>query len=69
MLLARPDPEFWGEVALTYCGWQPTADGETIPERPIDRILAGAAADIDLQLGSNTYGRDPPQSLATVKRS
>lgn len=31
----------------------PTVDGETIPERPVDRILAGAAADIDLLVGSN----------------
>jgi carboxylesterase 2/para-nitrobenzyl esterase len=53
-LLARPDPAFWGEVALSYLPWAPTVDGETIPERPIDRILAGTAADIDLLVGSNT---------------
>jgi carboxylesterase 2/para-nitrobenzyl esterase len=53
-LLARPDPAFWGEVALSYLPWAPTVDGETLPERPIDRILAGAAADIDLLVGSNT---------------
>jgi carboxylesterase 2/para-nitrobenzyl esterase len=52
-LLARPDPEFWDEVALSYLPWAPTVDGETIPERPIDRICAGAAADIDLLVGSN----------------
>jgi para-nitrobenzyl esterase len=53
-LLTRPDPAFWGEVALNYLPWAPTVDGETIPERPIDRIAAGAAADIDLLVGSNT---------------
>jgi para-nitrobenzyl esterase len=53
-LLARPDPAFWGEVALSYLPWAPTVDGVTIPERPIDRIRAGAAADIDLLVGSNT---------------
>lgn len=53
-LLARPDPAFWGEVALSYLPWAPTVDGETIPERPIDRILAGRAADIDLLVGTNT---------------
>ena len=53
-LLARPDPAFWGEVALSYLAWAPTVDGDTIPQRPIDRILAGAAADIDLLIGSNT---------------
>ena len=52
-LLARPDPAFWGEVVLSYLPWAPTVDGETIPELPIDRILAGAAADIDLLVGSN----------------
>lgn len=53
-LLAPPDPAFWGEVALSYLPWAPTVDGQTIPERPIDRILAGAAANIDLLVGTNT---------------
>ncbi len=53
-LLSRPDPAFWGEVALSYLPWAPTLDGETIPEPPIDRIVAGAAANIDLLVGSNT---------------
>jgi carboxylesterase 2/para-nitrobenzyl esterase len=52
-LLARPDPAFWGEVALSYLPWAPTIDGDMVPERPIDRIRAGAAADIDLLVGSN----------------
>jgi carboxylesterase type B len=52
-LLARPDPGFWGEVALSYLPWAPTVDGDTIPQRPIDRINAGAAADVDLLVGSN----------------
>ena len=51
-LLARPDPAFWGEVALSYLPWAPTVDGETIPAPPLDRIRAGAA-DIDLLVGSN----------------
>lgn len=53
-LLRRPDPGFWGEVALSSLPWQPTVDGESIPELPISRILAGAAADIDLLVGSTT---------------
>jgi carboxylesterase 2/para-nitrobenzyl esterase len=53
-LLAHPDPAFWSEVALSYLPWAPTVDGEIVPQRPIDRILAGAAADIDLLVGSNT---------------
>jgi len=52
-LLERPDPAFWGEVALTYLPWAPTVDGDTLPERPIDAIRRGAAADIDLLVGSN----------------
>jgi para-nitrobenzyl esterase len=52
-LLARPDPAFWGEVALSGLPWAPTVNGQTLPARPIDRILAGAAADIDLLVGSN----------------
>ncbi|MDF2973327.1 MAG: carboxylesterase/lipase family protein, partial [Microvirga sp.] len=53
-LLARPDPAFWGEVALSFLPWAPTVDRQTIPGRPIDCILAGAAADIDLLVGTNT---------------
>ena len=53
-LLNRPDPAFWGEVALNYRPWAPTVDGQTIPDHPIQRIFAGTAADIDLLVGSNT---------------
>ncbi len=53
-LLARPDPAYWGEVALSYLPWAPTVDRQTIPESPIDRIRAAAAAEIDLLVGSNT---------------
>jgi carboxylesterase 2/para-nitrobenzyl esterase len=40
-------------VALSYLPWSPTIDGDTIPGRPIDRILGGAAANTDLLVGSN----------------
>jgi carboxylesterase 2/para-nitrobenzyl esterase len=52
-MLERPDPAFWGEVALTYLPWAPTVDGDTLPERPLDAIRRGAAADVDLLVGSN----------------
>jgi para-nitrobenzyl esterase len=52
-LLTRPDPAFWGEVALSLLPWAPTVDGHILPERPIDAIRAGVAADIDLLVGSN----------------
>jgi para-nitrobenzyl esterase len=54
-LLAHPDPERWGaEVATSLMPWQPVIDGDVIPARPIDRIRAGAGADIDLMVGTNT---------------
>jgi para-nitrobenzyl esterase len=52
-ILARPDPAFWGEVALTSLPWAPTVDGATVPMPPIEAIGAGAAADIDLLVGTN----------------
>jgi carboxylesterase 2/para-nitrobenzyl esterase len=52
-LFARPDPAFWGEVALTDLPWAPTVDGDTLPERPIEAVRRGAAADVDLLVGSN----------------
>jgi carboxylesterase type B len=53
-LIADPDPARWGrEVALNLAPWQPVVDGDVIPARPIDRIVAGAGATIDLMAGSN----------------
>jgi len=53
-LIARPDPAFWGEVALSSLPWAPTVDGEILPEPPIEAIRAGAASDMELLVGSNT---------------
>jgi len=51
-LAAHPDPARWGpDMTLDLLPWQPTVDGHVIPARPIDRIAAGAAADIDLMTG------------------
>src|SRR5262245_7028108 len=47
-LVSHPDPERWGEVVFSMMPWQPVVDGDVIPARPIDRIGAGAGADIDL---------------------
>ncbi len=53
-LMTHPDPERWGgEVVASMLPWQPVIDGEVIPQRPIDRIVAGAAAGVDLLAGSN----------------
>jgi carboxylesterase type B len=53
-LITNPDPAFWAEVMLTGLPWEPVVDGDIVPARPIDRIMAGAGADIDLLAGSNT---------------
>ena len=54
-LFAHPDPERWGaEVVAALVLWQPVIDGDVIPARPIDRIAAGAGADIDVMVGTNT---------------
>jgi carboxylesterase type B len=53
-LYAEPDPARWGaDVARSRLAWQPVVDGELIPTRPIDRIAAGASADVDVMTGSN----------------
>lgn len=54
-MLAHPDPTRWGiEVVASALPWQPVVDGEVVPGHPIDRIAAGAAADVDIIVGSNT---------------
>ena len=34
--------------------WQPVIDGDVLPAHPVDRIAAGAAAGVDVMVGSNT---------------
>jgi carboxylesterase 2/para-nitrobenzyl esterase len=54
-LIAHPDPERWGsEVVTSMLPWQPVVDRTLLPARPIDRILAGAGAGVDLIVGTNT---------------
>jgi len=54
-LASRPDVERWGqEVVVSGMLWHPVIDGDVIPARPIDRIAAGASADVDLMVGSTT---------------
>lgn len=53
-LAAHPDPRRWGgEPGARVSAWQPVIDGEVIPARPIDRIVAGAGVDIDVLVGTN----------------
>ena len=54
-IMANPDPERWGlEVVASMLPWQPVVDGDVVPARPIDRIAAGAAARVDVLVGSNS---------------
>lgn len=53
-LLAHPDPERWGAEVAVSVPWQPVLDGDVIPTRPIDGIVAGAGADIDVLVGWNS---------------
>ena len=54
-LAARRDLQRWGEeVVVAMMLWQPVIDGDVIPTRPIDRIIAGAGAHIDVMVGTNT---------------
>lgn len=54
-ITAHPDPERWGqEVVTSLLPWQPVIDGEVVPAAPIRRIAAGAGAQIDVLVGSNT---------------
>ena len=50
----QPDPAFWGEVLLNGLPWEPMVDGDSIPAAPFELIQAGAGADVDLLVGSNT---------------
>jgi para-nitrobenzyl esterase len=50
---AHPDPARWGEVASNLMPFEPVVDGDRIPLRPIDGIIAGAGADVDVLIGTN----------------
>ena len=53
-LLAHPDPERWGQdVVTSMMPWQPVIDGDVVPGSPIDRIAAGAGAQVDVIAGTN----------------
>src|SRR6266516_4440929 len=45
---ANPDPERWGEVAANLMPFEPVIDGEILPVRPIDSIVGGAGAGVDI---------------------
>src|SRR6202165_5292327 len=50
----RPAPVRWGEVAANAMIFEPVVDGDVVPARPIERIVAGASAGIDLMVGTTS---------------
>lgn len=58
---SQPDPTAGARPWYHYDLLLPVIDGETLPEFPIDAISAGAAADIDLMLGTSKLEHWVPQ--------
>src|SRR5256886_6244268 len=50
----HPDPERWGEVAANLMPFEPVIDGDILPVRPIDSIVGGAGAGVDILIGTNS---------------
>ena len=51
---AVPDPARWGEITLNAMVYEPVVDGDVLPAVPITAVAAGAGADVDLLVGTNT---------------
>ena len=51
---ATPDPARWGELVLNLMAFEPVVDGDVLPALPIRAAEAGAGADVDLLIGTNT---------------
>jgi para-nitrobenzyl esterase len=48
-----PDPAKWGSLALSLLPFAPTADGNVVPQPPLEGIAAGQGSDVRLMIGSN----------------
>ena len=54
-VMTSPDPSRWGaEVAASTMPFHPVVDGDVVPGVPIERIAAGAAAGVDVLVGTNS---------------
>jgi para-nitrobenzyl esterase len=49
----NPDPQRWGELAANLMPCEPVIDGNVLPARPIDCIVGGAGAGLDVMIGTN----------------
>ena len=53
-VVSSPDPARWGaEVVASVMPFHPVVDGDVLPAPPIDRIGAGASAEVDVMVGTN----------------
>jgi para-nitrobenzyl esterase len=53
-VLAKPRRKLWGDVADNLMPFEPVIDGSVLPGLPIDRIVAGDGAHVDLLIGNNS---------------
>ena len=49
-----PEPARWGDAARNLMPLEPVVDGELLPVPPLEAVAAGAAAGVDLLIGSNS---------------
>ncbi len=50
----EPSPLLWGEIATDSMAFEPCVDGTVLTARPLDRLAAGACADVDVLIGTNS---------------
>jgi para-nitrobenzyl esterase len=48
-----PDPERWGQLALSLLPFCPTVDGDTLPRAPLTALASGAGRDVRVLTGTN----------------
>jgi para-nitrobenzyl esterase len=53
-LFGNPDPQRWGELAANLMPFEPVIDGNVLPARPIESIVGGAGAGVDVLIGTNS---------------
>ena len=53
-IAGTPNPGRWREITVNSMAFEPVIDGELLTGRPIDAIAAGAAAGVEVLLGTNT---------------
>lgn len=51
---AEPDPERWGDAARNIMPFEPVVDGHVLPVTPAEALRRGAAAGVDVLIGTNT---------------